>query len=170
MLFEVSERIDDKNDIRRLGLKLNVEPHIINPALANDANSLTNAVHTILKHWFNRQNDCKSAYHVLAQTLRGVELNMIAHDAATLFSRLWHLKYKVGVFKGMWVELDLMKVISKFNFLQLNEISCEGVIYLQPSVQVHKTFIKWCGYRKFYFVNKQRLNVIFCHYLCLKLN
>ena len=81
MLFEVSERLDDKNDIRRLGIRLKVEAFVINAALDNDANSLTDAAHKILRHWFKRQNDRKSAYHVLAQALRDAELNMIAHDA-----------------------------------------------------------------------------------------
>ena len=80
MLFEVSERLDNKTDIKRLGLKLNVQTHVVNAALANEANSLTDAAHNILKDWFKRQNDRQSAYQVLGQALKASQLNMIAND------------------------------------------------------------------------------------------
>ena len=76
----MSERLDNKTDIKRLGLKLNVQTHIINATLSNNANSLTDAAHNILKDWFKRQNDRKSAYQVLGQALKVSQLNMIAND------------------------------------------------------------------------------------------
>ena len=80
MLFEVSVRLDDKTDIRRLGLKLNVQNHIINAALSGDTD-LSNAAQVILKAWFKRQNCRESAYQLLRQALRDAQLNMIIHDA-----------------------------------------------------------------------------------------
>ena len=80
MLLEVSERLHDRKDITRLGLKLGIQDHIINAALANDAR-VTNAAHNILKDWFKGQNSRESAYRVLVQALKAAQLNMIIHDA-----------------------------------------------------------------------------------------
>ena len=78
MLFEVSQRLVHKADVRRLGLKLNVASHIIDAKLAE--NEGTAAAYEILKIWFSDQRDGQSAYESLAQGLIDAKLKFIAGE------------------------------------------------------------------------------------------
>ena len=78
MLFEVSQRLGYKTDVRRLGLKLNVASHITEAKLAEDKS--TTAAYLILKIWFSDQRDGQSAYQALAQGLIDAKLKFIAGE------------------------------------------------------------------------------------------
>ena len=78
MLFEVSQRLVHKTDVRRLGLKLNVASHIIEAKLAE--NDSTTAAYLVLKIWFSDERDGQSAHKSLAQGLIDAQLKFIAGE------------------------------------------------------------------------------------------
>ena len=78
MLLEVSGKLVNETDIRRLGLQLNVPHYVIGAKLGAYTNTIV-ARH-VLKMWFNNQRDRKVAYHVLGQALIDVNLSLIAGE------------------------------------------------------------------------------------------
>ena len=78
MLLEVSRRLVNETDTRRLGLQLNVPHYVIEAKLGAYKNTI--AAHHVLKMWFNNQRDRKVAYHVLGQALLDVNLSLIAGE------------------------------------------------------------------------------------------
>ena len=79
MLLEVSRRLVDKADIRRLGLKLQVAEFTIDAKLADESQT-TVAAHHVLKVWLNKQLNRETAYQTLGQALVDVQLNLIARQ------------------------------------------------------------------------------------------
>ena len=79
MLLEVSQRLVDKTDVRRLGLQLQVKGFTIDAKLADESQT-TVAAHHMLKIWFNKQQDRETAYQILGQALVDVQLNLIARQ------------------------------------------------------------------------------------------
>ena len=78
MLFEVSQRLLHKTDVRRLVLKLNVPSYISEAKLAE--NDSTTAAYQILMIWSSDQRDDQSAYQALTQGLIDAKLKFIAGE------------------------------------------------------------------------------------------
>ena len=78
MLHEVSLRLVKEEQVRKLGLQLQVEEPDIQAKL--EQNKITIAAYYVLKVWFDNQDNRETAYQVLGQALVDVKLKFIASD------------------------------------------------------------------------------------------
>ena len=68
MLFEVSERLVNREEVTRLGVHLGVPYRTIEKTFTDYANSLIIAANHILNVWFDKQNE-EHPYQTMVQAL-----------------------------------------------------------------------------------------------------
>ena len=78
MLLDVSQRLVNETDVRRLGLQLKVPQYVIDSKV--NEYKIVDAAYHVLKFWFNNQRDRAIAYQVLGKALVDVQLNIIAGE------------------------------------------------------------------------------------------
>ena len=74
-------RLTEKEDIRRLGFNLNLEPETIRTIFTNHPHSVTTVAEELLHIWYNRQDSLKNVHENLGKALIDSNLNLIAIEA-----------------------------------------------------------------------------------------
>ena len=77
-LLQISEKLTEKEDIRRLGLNLNLEHETIKTIFTNNPSSITTVANEVLHEWYRRQDNLDDFCQDLGEALIKSNLNMIA--------------------------------------------------------------------------------------------
>ena len=78
LLHQVAEKLTEKEDIRRLGLNLNLEHETIKTIFTNIPNSITTTAEEMLHTWYKRQDKLDDLCKNLGNALIKSNLNLIA--------------------------------------------------------------------------------------------
>ena len=112
LALNISERLGDKHNIRKLFSSLKVEGHIIETTINNNVNDTTEIAHKLMTQWRQRMKDSEEAYTTLWNALIHEEVNLpgIAYEVLKEHpmdkisdksaKEDWRIRYALSLDKG----------------------------------------------------------------------